>query len=305
MACYSPLHGYRSKERNPSGKRGLVFSSKEGLIDRRLTVPCGQCIGCRLERSRQWAVRCMHEAALHDKNCFVTLTYDEEHIPPHGSLVKADLQKFFKRLRKHYPEDKIRYFAAGEYGDGSRPHYHMCLFGFDFPDKARWSTRNGNPVFRSEKLETKVWKFGYSEIGGVSFESAAYVAKYIHKKVKGSLAKQVYAEVDEETGEMVELEREFGVMSRRPGIGRRWIEDYMCDVFPRDGVLVRGRMCKPPRYYDDYLEMVDAKSLQEVRAKRAAKSRKRDKEGENSPERLEVRKVVTEARLNLRGRSLL
>ena len=87
MPCYSPLHGYRSKSVNPAtGKRSIVFSPSEGFTDFKLALPCGQCIGCRLERSRQWAMRCMHEASLYKNNCFITLTYAPEKLPPSGSL---------------------------------------------------------------------------------------------------------------------------------------------------------------------------------------------------------------------------
>ena len=131
MACYQPLKGYYSKSRNPNGKRNVVFNPQMGYRDRPVTVPCGQCIGCRLERSRQWAIRCYHEASMYERNSFVTLTYDDESLPLGGTLVFRDFQLFMKRLRKQYGAG-IRFYACGEYGEKfGRPHYHVCLFNFE------------------------------------------------------------------------------------------------------------------------------------------------------------------------------
>ena len=119
-------------------------------------MPCGQCIGCRLERSRQWAIRCVHEASLWPDNCFVTLTFDDDNIISSGSLVKADFQKFMKRLRKRFGKG-VRYFHCGEYGDLlGRPHHHACLFNFSFPDRYLWSSSGGVNLYRSPTLE-ELW----------------------------------------------------------------------------------------------------------------------------------------------------
>ena len=142
MPCYNPLKGYRSRTLNASGKRSIVFNLREGYVDQPIEVPCGQCIGCRLERSRQWAVRCVHEASLYKNNCFVTLTYSDDKLPSDGSLHFDHFQKFMKRLRRFYDDSRIRFFHCGEYGEQySRPHYHCCLFNFDFVDKKFWKKR--------------------------------------------------------------------------------------------------------------------------------------------------------------------
>ena len=131
MPCFCPLEGWRSKDRSSTGKRKIVFNPRDALRDMPVTVPCGQCIGCRLERSRQWAVRCIHEASLHEDNCFITLTYDDAHLPTDLSLNVSHFQKFMKRLRKRFGEG-IRFFHCGEYGENfGRPHYHACLFTSD------------------------------------------------------------------------------------------------------------------------------------------------------------------------------
>jgi hypothetical protein len=233
----------------------------------------------------------MHEASLHEANSFVTLTYDNDHMPPYGSLQVADFQKFMKRLRKRF--GKVRFFHCGEYGEHSeRPHYHALLFGFDFPDKYPWAERNGSQAWRSEALE-RLWPFGLSEIGEVNFESAAYVARYCVKKVTGSQAEEHYARVDPETGEIVQLRPEYATMSRNPGIGKNWIEKYHRDTYVDDKVIVRGKAAKPPRYYDIYHELVNPDGHAKVLANR---QKNRSTEDE-TPERLAVREACAEARL--------
>ena len=200
MPCYHPLKGYKSKERNKSGKRSIVFNIKEGLYDQHVTVPCGQCIGCRLERSRQWAIRCSHEAQMHEKNCFITLTFSDEHLPEDRSVDVRHFQLFMKRLRKRYG-DGIRFFHCGEYGDHfGRPHYHACIFNHDFEDKKIWKqSGSGEIIYRSASLE-ELWPYGYSSVGEVTFESAAYVARYITKKVTGDPAQEHYEYIDPKSG---------------------------------------------------------------------------------------------------------
>ena len=132
MPCYTPETGYRSRMgRNPeTGKWPIVFNVADGYHDMPVQVPCGKCIGCRLDYSRKWAIRCVLEAQMHKENCFLTLTYDDEHLPKGEKLEKEEMQKFWKRLRKA-TGTKIRYYMAGEYGtEGGRPHYHACVFGW-------------------------------------------------------------------------------------------------------------------------------------------------------------------------------
>lgn len=226
--------------------------------------PCGQCIGCRLEKARQWAMRCMHEAQLHEECSFITLTYNNESLPYYevnGKLVptlcKEDFQRFMKRLRKKITPREVRYYACGEYGDRlGRPHYHAILFGYDFEDKNvlhQGAVRSfkktfqksivDNTLYTSETLE-KVWGFGFVTIGEVTFESAGYVARYCTKKITGKRAIAHYKG----------KEPEFALMSRMPGIGKEWFEKYQTDVYPKDFVTLRGIKMQPPRYYDDLLE---------------------------------------------------
>lgn len=276
-----------------SGKRSVVFNVQEGFRDLPVVIPCGQCVGCRLERSRQWAVRCMHEASLYERNCFLTLTYDDVSLPHGGSLVKKDFQDFMKRLRRRFPNDRVRYYHCGEYGAVyGRPHYHACLFGFDFPDKYQWAVRKEFPVWRSPTLEV-LWPHGQSELGSVTFESAAYVARYIMKKVTGARSEDHYVSLIEETGELCAIAPEYTTMSRRPGIGKPWFDVFGKEVYPSDEVIMRGRCMKPPRYYDNLHELVNAPQALEVARERRRNRRLEDE----TPERLSVREICTRAKV--------
>lgn len=298
MPCYSPITGYRSKYVNESGKRSIVFSAKDGLMDRPVTVPCGRCKGCRLEYSRQWAVRCVHEAQLHENNSFITLTYSNENLPEDMSIRKREVQTFIKRLRKKIGI-KIRYFACGEYGEmNNRPHYHAIIFGYDFPDKKLWSKKNGNLLYRSELLE-KVWTKGHSIIGEVTFESAAYVARYVMKKRKGDDAEEYYKLLDKETGEIHQIEPEFCLMSRgrKPdgGIGKRWLDKFKTDT-DKDFITLNGKKMKLPRYYDNVIEAENEIEMMERKKKRRIEANRRKED--NTYERLKVKEKVKEAQLN-------
>lgn len=278
MSCYSPLKGWWSRTRNVSGKRSVVFTLKDAWSDLKVEVPCGQCIGCRLDRSRKWAIRCVHEASLHSENSFLTLTYNDSNLPPGGTLVKRHLQLFLKRLRKRYPY-RIRFYACGEYGELlSRPHYHVLLFGHNFRDRQLYSVRGGVSLYRSMALET-LWEYGYSTVGDVTPKSAAYCARYCLKKINGELKESHYAG----------LEPEYSVMSRRPGIAREWIESFIGDVYPHDYLVIAGGIeCKPPRYYDNIYDLISPDQMRRIRAvrKREAKD-----DFNNTPERLKVREI--------------
>lgn len=305
MACYHPLTGWKAITVNPSGKRSIVFNPAHGFHDMPVVVPCGQCVGCRLEYSRQWALRCMNEASLHEENCMITLTYKDKCLPEYGTLVKKDFQDFMKRLRKAISDGrvvcaagKLRYFHCGEYGDKEgRPHYHALLFGFDFADKKEWSRRNGYPVWRSAVLE-ELWKYGQSEIGSVTFESAAYVARYVVKKMGDGIPFEDQYLFCDEDGVVRYLQKEYTTMSRRPGIGKEWFDRFHEEVYREDGVVMRGVLSKPPRYYDGKYELIDPDGAAAVCRKRV-RCRNR---GEETPERLAVREKVAEARLSLSRR---
>lgn len=297
MACYYPLGAYR----NGSGGVCVV---KRGDPAATFGLACGQCFGCRIERARQWSVRVVHEAALWPENSFVTLTYDDEHCRSDRSLVYADFQRFMKRLRKFYAEREIRFFACGEYGDRfERPHFHACLFNVGFlQDRYYWrKSPAGFKLYRSPTLES-LWKFGSSELGSVSRQSADYCARYSLKKVNGDLADKHYESIDESTGEVTWRAPECLHMSLKPGIGAKWFQEFGADVFPHDRVVVDGVVSKPPRYYDQLLRRKDRGLLEDLKTVRQEKARLRWRD--NTPERLVVREVVAKARKSFSKRSI-
>lgn len=298
MPCYSPLTAYRGRYTNPSGKRSIVFNRSDGFVDQPVQVPCGQCVGCRLEKSRQWAIRCVNESQLHEQNCFITLTYNDDHLPHDFGLDKTAFPKFMKRLRKKYGGKKVRYFHCGEYGEKNyRPHYHACLFGFDFNDKVLFNTQNEVDLYTSDTLSS-LWPYGFSTIGEVTFESAAYVARYVMKKVTGDKADEHYERVLSETGEVVQVEPEYTTMSRRPGIGKGWYDKYKSDAYPSDYIVLRGQKMQPPKYYDGLYERDDNPIKLDMRAiKKGRRRRALKRKDENTTERLAVKEKVKKAQL--------
>lgn len=311
MPCYSPLTGWRARTRNPSGKYSIVFVKNEGYADTEISIPCGQCIGCRLDHSRNWAIRCMHEAQMHKNNCFITLTYADEKIPkigPYPTLVKEHFQKFMMRLRKKFG-DGIKYYACGEYGDKyERPHYHACLFGVNFNDKELWSIKNEHRLYISETLN-KLWSdpddkqpYGWCTIGELTFETAAYTARYCMKKRKGKNADEHYQRIHPETGEILTIETEFPLMSRRPGLGRSWLDSYHNDVYPHDFTVVSTRQMKPPKYYDNLFEKNNPHDLSMIKAARRAAAKKAIYN--NSLERLHTRGIVQNSKIKQLKREL-
>lgn len=293
MACYHPLTAYR--ERGREGGQ-LTFKPPSRDFDK-LAVPCGQCIGCRLDRSLQWAVRCMHEAQLHEENSFITLTYSPEHVPESGSLRVEDFQKFMKRLRKRIAPKRVRFFHCGEYGEKlQRPHYHACLFGYDFPDKVVFRKIACGYLYTSAMLE-ELWPVGFSTVGDVTFESAAYVARYVTKKVTGEAKHGHYC--NRETGEVIRPE--YTTMSRRPGIGKAWFEKFSGDVFPYDEVVVAGRPVKPPRYYENLFQLEEPEVHERIKAQRIDKARRLAHD--NTPARLRAKEAVKNAQFGMLKRS--
>lgn len=285
MPCYHPIPGWWSKARNESGKRSIVFSLDEGFKDKPAQVPCGKCVGCRLEQARQWAARCAHEASLYERNCFITLTYETE--PEGGSLVPKHFVDFMKRLRWRCGEG-IRFFHCGEYGaKRARPHHHSLLFNWDFDDK-RWFSGKGDEVLYTSELLSELWGHGFATVGACTFASAGYVARYTLKKSGNPADYQ---------GKVPE----YLTMSRRPGIGRGWIEKYLTDCYPSDEMVVNGHITKPPRYYDDVAEKVMPEVVREIKFQRMV-------EGKRSPDskgrQLVVREVVKKAAMTALRRPL-
>lgn len=313
MPCYSPLTAYRSKTPTRNGKQGIVFGII-GSTGEKLQVPCGQCIGCREKRTREWSARIMHESELHAENCFITLTYDPAHLPTDGSLDHTHFQKFLKRLRKRLVGKKIRYFMCGEYGEKySRPHYHAIIFGWDPHDKELFFTRQGVDCFTSDTL-TRLWGKGHCTVGDVTVESAGYTARYCLKKLTGkALDKMDEAtglkpyEVVDFYGEINTIKPEYARMSLKNGIGYEWFQKYHADVFPHDEVIVKTKQGKfrrmlPPRYYGNIFELTEPELYADIKNQRqmAVEAQKRNL----TPERLAARLEYKQAQMSRLPRKL-
>lgn len=235
MPCYHPLAMVDTGSINPdTGKRVMQFvGSMKHMLDlddpdrdRLFMVPCNRCIGCRLDYAREWSNRMLLELVDNPSAIFVTLTYDNEHVPfsdlGYMTTRVRDCQLFFKRLRKHFSGKKIRYFLGAEYGPKNlRPHYHCIIFGLsfdDFPDlKFYKNNKLGQPLFISDLLAVGIWQNGFCTIGSVSKDTCSYTARYMLKKLKG------FSRIDYDAKG---IEGEFSLCSRRPGIGLGYFDNH-------------------------------------------------------------------------------
>lgn len=339
MPCYHPIKAYQAKPGAP-----LTFP-KSGASN--LKIPCNRCIGCRLERSKQTAIRLMHEAQLHERNSFITLTYNKQSLanargefedsPPRArrrrvgeegptkertasitlrssredSLSKRDAQLLLKRLRKALtkinPSARIKYYLVGEYGDkNGRPHFHAAIFGEDFSaDRyAAGKSPSGEQLYRSPLLES-VWTYGWSSIGDLTFQSAAYIARYVMKKIVGNRATEHYKRVDDE-GQTYWITPEFALMSRGgrrgKGLANGWFQQYGNSLVHDDLVVMNGHPHKPPRYYDQLLKLLDQEGAALNRLERNFTFRSHA--ADNTPQRLRVREKVALARAKTLKRQL-
>lgn len=272
MPCYSPIKAYRDQRAQHGDSYPLHFHSANQAGEE-IKIGCGRCIGCRLEHSRQWALRCVHEAQLHNNNSYITLTYDNDNLPENGNLNHRDFQLFLKRYRKFLAPHKIKYFMCGEYGEAcklcskslkqcrckkslptlGRPHYHAIIFGDQFSDLIFEDSRNGFPYFKSKTLEN-LWTHGNCIVGEATFESAAYVARYVTKKITITEGLSDgyfdhYLNFDPISGRCNTRPPEYITMSRRPGIGSDWYRKYKGDI-EKQYITARGFKMRPPKYYD-------------------------------------------------------
>ena len=235
---------------------------------------------------------------MHDQNSFITLTYSDEHLPWDGSLTKSHFQTFIRDLRYAFKATPLRYFMCGEYGENlKRPHYHACLFGIDFQDKELWKETEGILTWTSEKLET-IWGKGFCTIGDLNFDTAAYTARYITKKITGDQAQDHYQTTCCHTGALINLEPEYTTMSRKPGIALEWLKKFRTDIFPSDYLIQAAAKIPIPRYYENQLTeeaLAHFKNIRKERAKLNAQN--------NTPERLAVREKIKHLQHNKLSRS--
>lgn len=258
MACYHPIPAYQDRQ----GQKPRLWPP---VGTANLQLPCGSCLGCRTDLATDWAHRAQLEVTQWEHNSFVTLTYDNAHLPEHGHLRPTDLQKFIKRLRRAKdrqevglqtaPTGPIRYLASGEYGDRTqRPHFHLLLFNCDFADKYQ-TAKN---LYESPTL-AKYWKKGGHKIGHLTGASANYVAQYSLKKLA------LPVERHDENGEV--YHPPFIRMSCKPPIGEHWTRQFKTDL--QHGYLIRdARKKRIPRGIKKQLAKIDP-SLAEQAAQAA------------------------------------
>ena len=297
MVCYHPLHAFRDGLTRDGKQNYKITSNKVKSVsfdkvtnhwymsedknkysnNEYIDIPCGRCVGCRLDYSRDWATRCMLEAQYHSRTMFLTITYDDEHVP-HSSYVQPetgeirdiltlsprDFTLFMKRLRYYYFEKykkELRFFACGEYGSSTfRPHYHAIVFNLDLDDlKEVKKSRSGFPLYQSDLVD-KAWDKGYVLLSDNNWQTSAYTARYIMKKQKGDDA-DFYDEYN--------VEPEFVRMSRMPGIARQYYDDHKKDIYKNDEIILNdGMTVKPPKYFDDLYADEFPNEFEEVRNKR-------------------------------------
>ncbi|UPW41980.1 replication initiator protein [Dipodfec virus RodF1_50] len=272
---------FMSRDTQPMAIKGLRLHPTE--------IPCGKCSGCRMDYARSWADRCMLELEYHSSAYFVTLTYNDEHLPlsgftdedtgeflPAATLLKRDFQLFMKRLRKRFGEG-IRFFAAGEYGTTTfRPHYHAILFGIKLDDLALWRRAIDSGIqddftYRTSPTLEKIWGNGFVCVADVTWETCAYTARYVMKKLKGPAA-QFY--------DMFNIEPPFTLMSRQPGIAKQYYLDHP-DCMEYDFINIStpngGKKIRPPKYYRDLYEVdfpIQSQALRITRKKMAEQRQK-------------------------------
>lgn len=240
-------------------------------------------------------MRIDHEARQHELTAFLTLTYRDSELLPGGTLSREHFPAFMKRLREHLFRElgyrhKVSYFYCGEYGERTRrPHYHAILFGYDFPDKQFYSKE----LQVSPTLDA-LWSHGDCKIGKVTFESAAYCARYVCTKLNAG-GEFAYEHIDLETGEVLPVQPEFARMSLKPAIGKRWIERFCEDTYQDDKVIVRGREMKPPKFYDKELERRFPEAHEIIKEQRRIEAVRH--RANSSPERLRVRETVKRAQI--------
>ena len=331
MTCYYPNRGF--KDTVTGGWRKTLTHATDTPMD----VPCGGCIGCRLDRAADDANRIIQEASLYENNRFITLTYRDwkikqsdwwktyafqdpmddnctdvhwkrgYYLPADHSLNKKHFQNFMKRLRGRFPGRRIRYYHCGEYGgDDSnlgRPHYHAALFDFQFPGEELLHNYERGALFRSELLE-ELWPYGYSSIGQLTPQSAAYIARYCVKKITGVRAHQHYLREDE-YGNQYWLQPEYATRSLKPGLGAAFYEKFESDILPRDTLPVPGKglVTKVPRYYEKlYERRHGAEALEQVKLKRREYRDAHQEEYTRS--RLDQKLKVKQAQLGMLPRAL-
>ena len=304
LACTRPLKAYRSHG------MGVEFNVQKGFHDQHLSLPCGSCASCRMSQARDWTIRLSHEAQMHEKSCYITLTYADDYLPYSGGLEKEDFQNFIRRFRKHLAlrpdarDRNLRYYHCGEYGENAtrRPHYHAIIYGQDFSeDRTRHRTNEKNPFWRSPTLE-RLWPWGNSDIGEVTPQSAAYVCGYVLKKGPIAESGDKYLRFPEDKRRKpYRVNPEYTSMSLKPGIGKSWLHKNWREVYPDDLVVLNGSTMKPPPYYDTLIKKWNPYLFQQVTD---ARTRYQSQIPEETREQRHARDTILRAKISQRKRDI-
>lgn len=312
--CSGPLTAYHAQEK-VDGKyvrKGITFNRNASYSGVPIQIGCGQCIECRMKAAREMAIRALHESKMHPYSQFVTLTYDNAHLPHDFSLDHRDFQLFMKRLRKSRgfdPANRIKYFMCGEYGDENyRPHYHAILYNVRFPDKKLYrKSSKGLDYFTSIEL-SELWGQGLVVFGKVEFQSCAYVSGYLLKKAMGKNAWMAYCDVDANGVVSNEVAPEYRKLSN--GLGKSWFEKYGSHAFEHDSIIINAKEVRPPRYYDLLFEKDPKNAVQGLAGNKltGVKRRRailaRSMRADNTPRRKRVKEIIALKRLNERKKQL-
>jgi hypothetical protein len=238
-----------------------------------LKFRCRKCLSCQITKRQEWAMRCTLELDNWEEASFLTLTFSNDNVPKHGVNV-SDIQKFMKYLRKEIYPKKVKYMACGEYGTGKgsrkwfeHPHYHIILFGYDFPDKEihSLSKKSNEPLYTSKLLD-KCWKNqGMAMIGEVTHASASYVAGYIHKKFNNTCEKELehYGVLDDG----VVRGKEFNCSSK--GLGQSYYDKYKAQLHNHDYIIYQGKKYGLPEYYNYLIKKEDKEKYDELKYRRS------------------------------------
>lgn len=313
MSCYKPIQAWEIiNAKTDTGKKVISFRQPTAPA-KQIQIPCGNCIGCRMDYSRMWMSRLVKEASQYQNNAFLTLTYNNENLPTKDvvnketgelitghPLVKKHVQLFIKNLRReyeyHFNHQGIRFYACGEYGGRTaRPHYHLAIFNADMTAwgdiKLQGNNINGDALWSSEKIE-KIWGRGFCIIGDLTPQSAAYIARYMLKKQKGPAKKWYY--------ESKGIISEYTSMSNKPGISRLWYEKHKNEYWISDRIIIPQRnkapmINKTPAYFDKLLEAESGiESVERIKARRkeSAERQERLKASRTTLNEWEQRKVA-------------
>ena len=321
MSCTHPKTAYF----NPNASIGSRLLWKLPTTDiindySPIPIPCKRCDACQKTYARDWGVRAFMEMHQHEKNCFLTLTYDEDNI--HESLQPDHMTKFLKRLRHAVAPLKIRYIQCGEYGSkGHRAHHHALIFGYDFDDKVFvGKSDKDEEMFSSVKLD-KLWGKGFCTIGEANIKTALYISGYIGKKiygtkdtdgfyVSGGSKNTHYNKVDKETGEVLIIHKEYMTMSKKPGLGHSFFTKFTTDLFPDGKILVPSagtlQEYPVPQYFFNKLAETNPNLFiqsRDLRLERALEYELKHK-NESSPERLRTKAFIAKKEKNKLGRPL-